>query len=79
MNGGLQQSERIRQGVFADRLPVREPTLGELLSKYQAYSSNWTPETDGMNHDVADELRVRIMAAYGLTKAQTHVLGEALL
>ena len=66
-------------GAFAHKLPPREPTLGELLNEFEAYRDNWTPENDGKSLKLADELRVRIMADFGLSKSETEVLGSALL
>lgn len=57
---------------------LREPTLPELIDRYTLADARWTPETDGQTHDIADEIRVRLMADLGLSKAQVDTLGGML-
>ncbi len=54
------------------------PSLKQLLSAYRQTSHNWTPENDGQSLDLADEIRLRLMHDYGLSKADTDLIGEAL-
>ena len=61
-----------------ESLPTTEPTIGALIARHAAARANWTPETDRLEHDLADEIIVRLMADYGLSKEQVRKLGDAL-
>ena len=55
----------------------RAESLGALVNRFRQ-AENWTPETDGLEHLLADEIKVRIMDELGLSKAQADALGRAL-
>lgn len=65
------------KGAFSAQIPPVEPTLSELLTSYRQ-ALNWTPENDGLSHELADTIKVRIMADLKLSKADADALGEAL-
>ena len=52
------------------------PSLKDLVQRFQV-AENWTPENDGETHDLSDEIKVRLMADYSLTKAEVDALGRA--
>ena len=52
--------------------------LGKLLTRYRHADENWTPENDGLTLDISDEIKVLLMADYGLSKAEVDTLGRAL-
>lgn len=59
---------------------LSQPSLGELIDQHRRASENWTPENDGLTHDLADEIKVALMAGGNgpLTKAQADYLGGVL-
>lgn len=80
MNGGTSQRARIMDSVLTEldcqRLD-RVESIGSLIKRFQQ-AEHWTPETDGLEHELADEIKVRVMSELGLTKAQADALGRAL-
>lgn len=59
---------------------LSRPSLADLLDQHRHASENWTPENDGLTHDLADEIKVALMAGGNgpLTKAQADYLGGVL-
>ena len=59
---------------------LSQPSLGDLIDQHEWLSKNWTPENDGLTHDIADEIKVALMAGGNgpLTKAQADYLGGVL-
>ena len=55
-----------------------QPSLAELIATHRALQA-WTPETDGRDHDVADQIRVALMADCGLSKADADYLTGTML
>ena len=55
-------------------------SLADLIDQHRHASENWTPENDGLTHDIADEIKVALMAGGNgpLTKAQADYLGGVL-
>lgn len=78
MNGGYSQRARVMTGVFADKLPPSAPSMAFLCKSYAHADANWTPESDGLTHEIAKLIRERIMRDYGLTEQECDALGEAL-
>lgn len=67
------------KGAMTALRPVRmEPTLGQMIDRFTVANARWTPETDGDTLDIADDIRVRLMADLGLSKAQVDELGAIL-
>lgn len=60
---------------------LSQPSLGDLIDQHRHASENWTPENDGLTHDLADEIKLRLMVGGNepLTKAQAdYLMGEIL-
>ena len=55
-----------------------QPSLAQLIERHAFYERNWTPANDGTTHDIADEIKVRVMAELGLPKAYVESLGAIL-
>ena len=66
-------------GAFAHKIPARETTLGDLISQHIKARQLWTPETDGLDLDIADEARSLIMFEFGLSKEEAEYLGRMML
>jgi hypothetical protein len=65
-------------GRFAHLLPPPEPTLADLIDSYTLARARWTPETDDAPCDIADAIKVRLMADCGLSAAHIKELGGIL-
>jgi len=83
MTGGYSQNERVmnavlrdQRGLYAGKLPAREPTVSELIDRWRLL--RYENDLDGNDLDMADEIRERIKADYDLTPEQIKALGEML-
>ena len=57
--------------------PIK-PSLASLIRAHRQ-AQNWTPENDGEDHRIADDIRVALMADCDLSKPDADYLMETVL